>query len=62
MFGKHMKLYISFIINVARPISFSISSFNKIEINYDYIRSVLLYEHIMAICFSPKFAVGIPSK
>ena len=53
MFWKHIKRYICFIINVARPISFSNSSLHRIEINYDHIRSILLYEHIIiGTCFS----------
>ena len=38
MFSKHKKQYISFIINVARPISFSNLSLHQIEINYDHIK------------------------
>ena len=62
MFKKHKKGYIVSIINVARPTSFSNSSLHRIEINYDHIRSILLYEHIMDIGFSCKFTLGIPSE
>ena len=62
MFWKHKKRYICFIINIARPFSFSNSSLHRIELNYDHIRSILSYEHIMDICFSSKFALAIPSE
>ena len=57
MFWKHKKQYICFKINVAGIFHSAIH--HRIEINYDHIRSILSHEHIMDICFSSKFALGI---
>ena len=62
MFWKHKKRYISFVIKVERPISFSDLSLHWIEINYEQITMVwTFYEHNVNICFSAIFALGIPS-
>ena len=60
MFWKSKKRYNCFIVNVARPISFSNLSLHRIKTNYEHIKSILLYEHIIEICFSSKFVLGIP--
>ena len=62
MFWKHRKQYICFVIKVERAISFSDLSLHRIEINYEQIIVLwIYYEHNMNICFSSKFALGIPS-
>ena len=62
MFWKYKKLYIYFVIKVARPVSFSDLSLHRIEINYEQMTILwTYYEHIINICFSSKFALGIPS-
>ena len=62
VFWKHKKRYICFIINISRPILLSNLSLHRVEINYDHIKTILLYEHIMNIWFSLKFALGMPSE
>ena len=62
MFWKHKKHYICFVIKVARPISFSDLSLHRIEINCEQMTMLwTYYEHNINICFSSKFAPGIPS-
>ena len=47
---------------VARSISFSDLSLHRIEINYEQMTMLrTYYEHNMKICFSSKFALGIPN-
>ena len=59
---KTQKQYIYFIIRVARPISFSDLSLHRIEINYEQMTILWsYYEYNMNICFTSKFAPGIPS-
>ena len=59
---KTQKQYICFIIRVARPISFSDLSLHRIEINYEQMTILWsYYEYNMNICFTSKFAPGIPS-
>ena len=61
MFWKYKKSYIRFIIKVARPISFNDLLLYRIEINCEQITILWTYcEHIISICFSSKFALGIP--
>ena len=62
MFWKYKNRHICFVIKVAGPISFSDLSFHQIELSYE--QMIILwtyYEQIMNICFSSKFALGIPS-
>ena len=62
MFWKHKKVYICFVIKVARPILFSDLSLHRIEINFEQMTMLwTYYEHNINICFSSKFAPGIPS-
>ena len=47
---------------VATPISFNDLSLHQIETNYEQITILgTCYKHNMNICFSSKFALGIPS-
>ena len=60
MFWKHKERLICFVIKVARPISFSDLSMQRIEINYEQMTIPwTYYEHSMNMCFSSKFALGI---
>ena len=60
MLWKHKKRYICFLINVARPISFSDLLLHQTEINYEQMAILWThYEHSMNICFSSKFALRI---
>ena len=53
MFWKHKKCFICFVIKVARPISFSDLSLDRIEINYEQMNMLwTCYEHNINICFS----------
>ena len=62
MFWKHKKCYICFVIKVARSVSFSDLSLHRIEINFEQMTMLwTYYEHNINICFSSKFAPGIPS-
>ena len=62
MFWKRKKQYICFVIKVPRPISFSDLLLYRIEINYEQMTVLGTdYEPNMSICFSSKFALGIPS-
>ena len=52
MFWKHKKRYISFVIKVARPISFSDLSLHRIEINYEQMTILWPYcEQIINTCY-----------
>ena len=62
MFWKHKRRCICFVIKVARPNSFSDLSLHWIEIDYKQMTmSWTYYKHNINLCFSTKFALGIPS-
>ena len=57
MFWKYKKRHICFVIKVARPISFSDLSLDRIEMNYEKMTMLWTYYE----CFGCKFAPGILS-
>ena len=58
---KIQKLYICFVTKVAKPISFGDLSSHRIEIDCEQMTILWIYYEHINICFSSKFALGIPS-